>query len=49
MKIQIEIRPGEGGDDARLLVGEQAAIYAAYARTRGIDLDVLEEAKAAIG
>jgi len=31
MKLRIEIRPGEGGEDARLLVKRQAAIYLAFA------------------
>ena len=32
MKLHIEIRAGEGGKDAQLLVDTQAAIYHAYAR-----------------
>ena len=36
MKIAIEIRPGEGGDDAKLLVEDQAAIYLAYAKSNGL-------------
>lgn len=31
MKVLIEVRPGEGGTDAKLLVHEQLAIYQNYA------------------
>lgn len=31
MKISIEVRPGEGGEDAKLLVQEQGRIYLRYA------------------
>jgi len=31
MKLRIEIRPGEGGEDARLLTETQAGIYIAFA------------------
>jgi protein subunit release factor A len=30
-KIILEIRPGEGGEDAKLLVSDQAAIYCKFA------------------
>jgi protein subunit release factor A len=40
MKIAIEIRPGEGGDDAKLLVQDQAAIYLAYANKHDISSEV---------
>lgn len=40
MKILIEIRPGEGGADARLLVREQASIYLQYANHHGLTADV---------
>jgi protein subunit release factor A len=36
MKLQMEIRPGEGGDDARLLVQEQADIYLAFAKRHNL-------------
>jgi len=36
MKIILEIRPGEGGDDAKLLVNDQAAIYLRYAERHGL-------------
>lgn len=42
MKLHIEIRPGEGGEDARLLVLEQARIYLRYAERQGIAMDVAE-------
>lgn len=40
MKITIEIRAGEGGDDAKLLVEDQAAIYLAYCKLNNLDVDV---------
>lgn len=36
MKVTMEIRPAEGGDDAKLLVLDQAAIYQAYAARKGV-------------
>lgn len=43
MKIVMEIRPGEGGEDARLLVGVQAGIYLRYCERRGIRASVEED------
>lgn len=43
MKVNIEIRPGEGGADAKLLVEDQAAIYLRYAETAGLKADVETE------
>lgn len=43
MKINIEIRPGEGGEDARLLVKEQAKIYIKHAEQNGMRIEVLDE------
>lgn len=40
MKVLIEIRPGEGGEDARLLVAEQAGIYLRYAQRKGLKTDI---------
>jgi len=40
MKILIEIRPGEGGDDAKLLVQDQGKIYLRYAERNGLSADV---------
>lgn len=42
MKIVMEIRPGEGGEDARLLVGEQAGIYLRYCERHGVAVSVEE-------
>lgn len=40
MKVLIEVRPGEGGDDARLLVKRQSAIYLQYANRNGLAASV---------
>ena len=45
MKLALEIRAGEGGDDAKDLVGHQAMIYAAYCRRHGLDLQVEDEGR----
>lgn len=42
MQIEITLQAGEGGQDARLLTTDQAAIYKAYATLNG--LKVLKEA-----
>lgn len=42
MKLHIEIRPGEGGQDARLLVETQAKVYLRYAERRGVTMSVAE-------
>jgi protein subunit release factor A len=42
MKIAIEIRPGEGGRDAELLVERQAAIYIRHLETQGANIEILE-------
>lgn len=36
MKVLVEIRPGEGGADAKLLVETQASIYLRYADRHGL-------------
>jgi len=36
VKLTIEVRPAEGGDDAKLLVRDQTAIYQAYAARHGV-------------
>lgn len=36
MKLNIEIRPGEGGQDAQLLTTRQASIYTEHAKRIGI-------------
>lgn len=45
MKVAIEIRPGEGGDDAKLLIRDQAAIYARYAKERGLECEIEDDEK----
>lgn len=36
MKLTLEIRPAEGGDDARLLVHDQASLYTKFAARNGV-------------
>ncbi len=43
MKISIEIRSGEGGEDAKLLVNDQAAIYIKYAERIGACIEIADE------
>lgn len=43
MKVLIEIRPGEGGQDARLLVRDQAAIYIRFAETHGLTVEIEDQ------
>jgi protein subunit release factor A len=43
MRILIEIRPGEGGEDARLLMQDQAAIYVRYAEKHGMTVNIEEQ------
>ncbi len=45
MKLMIEIRAAEGGDDAKLLVGEMAGIYLRYANIRGTCAEVSEHVR----
>lgn len=45
MKIILEIRAGEGGDDAKLLVPDQGRIYAAYAARMGLSCDIEDEGR----
>ncbi len=45
MKAILEIRAGEGGDDAKLLVPDQARIYAAYAERMGLTSEIEDEGK----
>jgi len=40
MQILMEIRPGEGGDDAKRLVDEQAALYVRHAQLKGARVQV---------
>jgi protein subunit release factor A len=43
MKAIIEIRPGEGGEDAKLLVQTQAMIYCRYAEKKGLTVEVEQQ------
>jgi protein subunit release factor A len=43
MKISLEIRPGEGGEDAKLLVNDQATIYARFAERINARVDFEEQ------
>lgn len=45
MRAILEIRAGEGGDDAKLLVGEQGRIYAAYATRMGLTCEIEDEGR----
>lgn len=38
MKMQLEIRAAEGGDDAKALVLDQAALYESYAKRVGLSV-----------
>lgn len=40
MKVAIEIRPGEGGMDAKLLCEQQAKIYLRYAENHGLKTEI---------
>ncbi|MBK6906531.1 MAG: PCRF domain-containing protein [Rhodocyclaceae bacterium] len=42
MKVLVEIRPGEGGEDARLLVTEHAKIYLRFAERTQMTAEVQE-------
>lgn len=43
MKMYIEIRAAEGGDDAKLLTSDQAKIYMKYAEKNGIKFSVVSD------
>lgn len=36
MKLTLEIHPAEGGDDAKLLVHDQSAMYSRFAARNGL-------------
>jgi protein subunit release factor A len=40
MKLTLEIHPAEGGDDAKMLVHDQAAIYTRFAARNGLKAHV---------
>jgi protein subunit release factor A len=41
----LEIRAAEGGDDAKLLVEEQASVYLNFAKKHGIEAHVVDAGK----
>ena len=43
MKVSLEIRSGEGGEDAKLLVRDQAAIYLKYAERIGAKVGIEDD------
>ena len=43
MKLSIELRPGEGGEDAKLLVQDQAAIYLRYVDRVGAKAEITDQ------
>ena len=45
MKAVIEMRPGEGGEDAKLLVKEQSKIYQRWAQRHGLGVEVSDNGK----
>jgi protein subunit release factor A len=45
MQLMIEIRAAEGGEDAKLLVAEQARVYQNYARLSGVALTIVDAGK----
>lgn len=45
MKVLIEIRPAEGGEDAKLLVHDQLGIYVNYCKRRGLACELVDEGK----
>lgn len=49
MKLLLEIRPGEGGDDAKLLVEEQASLYRTTAQHAKVAADLVEIMPGAVG
>lgn len=43
MKLAIELRPGEGGMDAKLLIANQTKIYLKYAENHGLKSEITDE------
>jgi len=43
MKLTIEIRPGEGGDDAKDLVQTQGTIYQQFLVRNGLKFKLIEQ------
>lgn len=42
MKIIMEIRPGEGGEDAKLLVKDHAGFYIRYCERNSLNVSIAE-------
>lgn len=42
MNLHIEVRPGEGGSDARLLMEDQSRIYLRYAERHSVAATIAE-------
>lgn len=49
MEVIIEIRPAEGGVDAKMLVGDMASLYLKYAANHRLAAEQVESAKVAEG
>lgn len=45
MNLILEIRAAEGGDDAKMLVNEQASIYVNFAKRAGLTVSAMESGK----
>lgn len=43
MKLSMEIRAGEGGDDAKMLVQEQAKMYLRFAEKNNVNASITDE------
>lgn len=48
-QVVVEIRSAEGGDDAKLLVGELFQIYTKYCRSRGLEIEISDAAESGKG
>lgn len=49
MQLTIEIRAGEGGGDAKLLVEKQSQIYLRYAARHHLQSTIVSESPAGLG
>lgn len=49
MKLNFEIKPAEGGDDAKLLTKDLANMYLAFATRHNIAVTNYSEVKASLG
>lgn len=45
MNLLLELRPGEGGEDARLLVAELGKMYLQLAARSGCASDIIDEGR----